>query len=226
MRGGTVPARQPEGVVARDGRPSRHYRDANAAHCGCIPRGTDRLDIRAKRALRLFRAACHAGGRAAADCRGNVACAAHAGRHRDAVRRPSGNACRLSWPRRRGVPCAARRAGPPDGDAVRQSSAAAGLGHGLTTRWGWTGKSSSPSTKDSATSSGSRRNRSSANIGPVEAYTQIQRHPAVPAARATETGYANLLIAGDWVRNGYEVGSVEGAVLGGLQAAAAIIAEG
>ena len=104
--------------VARDGRPSRHYRDAVAAHVDVSHRGTDRLDIRAKRALRLFRAARHVGGRAAADCRGNVACAAHAGRHRDAVRRPSGNACRLSRPRRRGVPCAARRAGRPDGDAV------------------------------------------------------------------------------------------------------------
>jgi uncharacterized protein with NAD-binding domain and iron-sulfur cluster len=65
-----------------------------------------------------------------------------------------------------------------------------------------------------------------ANVGPVEAYTQIQKGTLQYRLRVNETGYANLLIAGDWVRNGYEVGSVEGAVLGGLQAAAAIIAAG
>lgn len=63
-----------------------------------------------------------------------------------------------------------------------------------------------------------------ANVGPVEAYTQIQKGTLQYRRRVNETGYDNLLIAGDWVRNGYEVGSVEGAVLGGRQAAAVIIA--
>ena len=65
-----------------------------------------------------------------------------------------------------------------------------------------------------------------ANVGPVEAYTQIQKGTLKYRLHVNETGYANLIIAGDWVRNGYEVGSVEGAVLGGQQAAAAIIAGG
>lgn len=62
-----------------------------------------------------------------------------------------------------------------------------------------------------------------ANIGPVEAYTQIHKGTLKYRLAAGQSGYANLMLAGDWVRNGYEIGSVEGAVLGGLQAAQAII---
>jgi uncharacterized protein with NAD-binding domain and iron-sulfur cluster len=61
------------------------------------------------------------------------------------------------------------------------------------------------------------------NVGPVEAYTQIHRGTLQYRLRADATGYTNLFIAGDWIRNGYEIGSVEGAVLGGQQAAAALI---
>ncbi|MEO8561720.1 MAG: FAD-dependent oxidoreductase [bacterium] len=60
------------------------------------------------------------------------------------------------------------------------------------------------------------------NIGPVEAYTQVHKGTLQYRLRADESGYGNLALAGDWIRNGYEIGSVEGAVLGGEQAAAAV----
>ena len=44
--------------------------------------------------------------------------------------------------------------------------------------------------------------------------------------RANGSGYTNLMLAGDWIRNDYEIGSVEGAVLGGEQAAAARLEDG
>jgi uncharacterized protein with NAD-binding domain and iron-sulfur cluster len=40
--------------------------------------------------------------------------------------------------------------------------------------------------------------------------------------RADESGYENLYLAGDWIRNGVVIGSVEGAVVSGLQASRAI----
>lgn len=64
------------------------------------------------------------------------------------------------------------------------------------------------------------------NSGPVLRYTQ-----AVPGAlpyrlRPDGSGYANLKLAGDWVRNTVEIGSVEGAVRAGVLAARAIIRGG
>jgi uncharacterized protein with NAD-binding domain and iron-sulfur cluster len=67
---------------------------------------------------------------------------------------------------------------------------------------------------------------SRANVGPVEAYTQIHKGTLKYRLRADESGYANLLLAGDWVRNGYELGSVEGAILAGQQAASAVVKKG
>jgi uncharacterized protein with NAD-binding domain and iron-sulfur cluster len=61
-----------------------------------------------------------------------------------------------------------------------------------------------------------------ANVGPSEAYTQIRKGTLGLRLRADGSGYANLFLAGDWVRNGYEIGSVEGAVMAGLQASRAI----
>ncbi len=40
--------------------------------------------------------------------------------------------------------------------------------------------------------------------------------------RPHETGYDNLVFAGDWTRNGLEVGCAEGAVMSGLQATRAL----
>ena len=61
------------------------------------------------------------------------------------------------------------------------------------------------------------------NVGPVEAYTQIHKGTLKYRLRPSESGYGNLVLAGDWVRNGYEIGSVEGAVRGGLEAAGVIM---
>ena len=63
------------------------------------------------------------------------------------------------------------------------------------------------------------------NVGPVEAYTQIHKGTLRYRLGADESGYEGLFLAGDWVRNGYEIGSVEGAILGGIQAAEAIIGQ-
>ena len=61
-----------------------------------------------------------------------------------------------------------------------------------------------------------------ANVGPIESYTQIHSGTLSARRRVDETGYVDFYIAGDWVRNGFEVGSVEGAVMSGLQASRAI----
>jgi uncharacterized protein with NAD-binding domain and iron-sulfur cluster len=60
------------------------------------------------------------------------------------------------------------------------------------------------------------------NVGPVEAYTQVHHGTLKYRMAPDQTGYANLRIAGDWVRNGYEVGSVEGALIAGQLAARSI----
>ncbi len=62
------------------------------------------------------------------------------------------------------------------------------------------------------------------NVGPVEAYTQIHKGTLRYRLQPDQSGYSNLTLAGDWVRNGYEIGSVEGAVRAGQQAADAIMA--
>ena len=41
-----------------------------------------------------------------------------------------------------------------------------------------------------------------------------------------DSGYANLVLAGDWTRNGLSVGCVESATLSGLQAARALTGGG
>lgn len=61
-----------------------------------------------------------------------------------------------------------------------------------------------------------------ANIDPSERYVL-----AVPGSdqyrlKAHDTGYDNLYLAGDWIDCGFNVGCVEAAVMGGLQAASAI----
>ena len=40
--------------------------------------------------------------------------------------------------------------------------------------------------------------------------------------RAGESGFENLVMAGDWVRTGMNVGCIEGATMGGMAAARAI----
>jgi uncharacterized protein with NAD-binding domain and iron-sulfur cluster len=61
-----------------------------------------------------------------------------------------------------------------------------------------------------------------ANIDPTESY--VTSPPGSTAARlkAWGTGFANLSIAGDWIYTGLNVGSVEGAVMGGRLASFAV----
>jgi uncharacterized protein with NAD-binding domain and iron-sulfur cluster len=61
-----------------------------------------------------------------------------------------------------------------------------------------------------------------ANSGPIEAYTMATSGALQHRLRTDESGYGNLYLAGDWVRNGVGIGSVEGAVVSGLQASRAI----
>lgn len=62
----------------------------------------------------------------------------------------------------------------------------------------------------------------SANVGPNESYVLAWPETLKYRARADESGYQHLFLAGDWTRNGIEAGTVEGAVISGLKAANAI----
>ncbi|MCA9701471.1 MAG: hypothetical protein KC431_28375, partial [Myxococcales bacterium] len=57
------------------------------------------------------------------------------------------------------------------------------------------------------------------NVGPLDRYTQVAPGTLKYRQRPGETGYSNMVIAGDWVRNGIEVGCLEGAVIAGRCAA-------
>jgi uncharacterized protein with NAD-binding domain and iron-sulfur cluster len=61
-----------------------------------------------------------------------------------------------------------------------------------------------------------------ANISPAERY--VLSVPGTTAARLRpgSSGFSNLYLAGDWVHNGLNVGCVESAAMGGLEAAQAI----
>jgi uncharacterized protein with NAD-binding domain and iron-sulfur cluster len=61
-----------------------------------------------------------------------------------------------------------------------------------------------------------------ANSGPIEAYTMATAGTLRCRLRTDESGYENLFLAGDWIRNGVGIGSVEGAIVSGLQASRAI----
>jgi hypothetical protein len=61
-----------------------------------------------------------------------------------------------------------------------------------------------------------------ANVGPVERYTMALPRTLQDRLRPDESGYVNMVLAGEWTRNGVEVGSVEGAMVSGLAAARAL----
>ena len=61
-----------------------------------------------------------------------------------------------------------------------------------------------------------------ANIDPTERYVTSPAGSTRHRIRAGETGFANLVISGDWIYTGLNVGSVEGTVMGGKAAANAI----
>ena len=61
-----------------------------------------------------------------------------------------------------------------------------------------------------------------ANIDPSERYVLSAAGSTRHRLAAGDSQFANLVLAGDWVYNGFPVGCVESATLGGLQAARAI----
>jgi uncharacterized protein with NAD-binding domain and iron-sulfur cluster len=62
-----------------------------------------------------------------------------------------------------------------------------------------------------------------ANIDPSERYVQSLADSAKYRLPANGSGFANLVITGDWIRNGYNAGCVEAAVWSGIQAANTIL---
>lgn len=61
-----------------------------------------------------------------------------------------------------------------------------------------------------------------ANVGPNESYIACLPGTLRYRIRPHESGFANLFVAGDWTRNGFEIGTVEAAVASGLKAAKAL----
>jgi uncharacterized protein with NAD-binding domain and iron-sulfur cluster len=61
-----------------------------------------------------------------------------------------------------------------------------------------------------------------ANVSPAERYVLSVPGSTEARLKADASGFANLFLAGDWLLNGLNVGCVESAVMGGLQASRAI----
>ena len=60
------------------------------------------------------------------------------------------------------------------------------------------------------------------NIDPSERYILSLPGTAQYRPRADQSGFRNLVLAGDWLATGLNAGCVEAAVMGGLQASRAI----
>ena len=58
-----------------------------------------------------------------------------------------------------------------------------------------------------------------ANVDPSERYVLSVPGSGRYRLRADESGYANLVLAGDWTDSGLNAGCIEGAVVSGVQAA-------
>lgn len=61
-----------------------------------------------------------------------------------------------------------------------------------------------------------------ANIDPSERYVLTVKDSSRYRLRTDETGFNNLYLAGDWIDNGFNLGCVESAVMGGMQCARAL----
>lgn len=64
-----------------------------------------------------------------------------------------------------------------------------------------------------------------ANAGPEQMYTQVIPGTAKYRLEADGTDYSNLIVCGDWTKTEWLTGCEEGAVMSGLNAAAAILAK-
>jgi uncharacterized protein with NAD-binding domain and iron-sulfur cluster len=62
-----------------------------------------------------------------------------------------------------------------------------------------------------------------ANIDPSDRYVQCAPGSDAHRLRAEESGYDNLVLAGDWTDNGLNAGCIEAATISGLQAANAVL---
>lgn len=62
-----------------------------------------------------------------------------------------------------------------------------------------------------------------ANVDPSDRYVQCSPGSDAHRLRADESGYDNLVLAGDWTDNGLNAGCIEAAAVSGLQAANAIL---
>ncbi len=61
-----------------------------------------------------------------------------------------------------------------------------------------------------------------ANFSPTERYVQTMPGTVSHRLAADESGLTNLVLAGDWIRNGFDIGAVEATVMSGMQASRAI----
>ena len=62
-----------------------------------------------------------------------------------------------------------------------------------------------------------------ANVDPSDRYVQCAPGSDAYRLRAEESGYENLVLAGDWTDNGLNAGCIEAASISGLQAANAVL---
>lgn len=66
----------------------------------------------------------------------------------------------------------------------------------------------------------------SVNIDPSDRYVQSMPGSDKYRLRSDESGYDNLVLAGDWTDSGFNAGCIEAAVMSGLQAANALLGRG
>jgi len=66
----------------------------------------------------------------------------------------------------------------------------------------------------------------SVNIDPSDRYVQSVPGSDKYRLRSDESGYDNLVLAGDWTDSGMNAGCIEAAVMSGLQAANALLGRG
>ena len=80
----------------------------------------------------------------------------------------------------------------------------------------------SPPLPASTASPGSTSSTGAPTARPTERYVQTLPRTLAHRLRADESGFSNLYLAGDWTRNGFNIGAVEAAVMSGMQASRAI----